>query len=80
MIEAEVLMEKEITFLDFPSDVEVAVRLLEFEKDKKKQMKFLLKKPKLEGGASFHEKIEKNKKSKKQKKQKKKSKKEKQNL
>ena len=61
-IEAEVLMEKEIKFLDMPATVEVAVRLLEFEKDKKKQMKFLTKKPKLEGGASFHEKIEKNKK------------------
>ena len=62
MIEAEVLMEKEITFFPMPSEVEIAVRLLEFEKDKKKQMKFLLKKPKLEGGASFHEKAEKNKK------------------
>jgi ATP-dependent RNA helicase RhlE len=62
MIEAEVLMEKEIKFFDFPTDVEVSVRLLEFEKDKKKQLKFLLKKPKLGGGASFHEKIEKNKK------------------
>lgn len=61
-IEAEVLMEKEIQFKPMPSSVEVAVRLLEFEKDKKKQMKFLLKKPKLEGGASFHEKAEKNKK------------------
>ena len=62
MIEAEVLMEKEISFIPFPSSIEVSVRLLEFEKDKKKQMKFLLKKPKLEGGASFHEKIDKNKK------------------
>ncbi|WP_396195147.1 DEAD/DEAH box helicase [Flavobacterium sp.] len=62
MIEAEVLMEKEIQFLDMPSDTIIAERLLEFEKDKKKQMKFLLKKPKLEGGASFHEKKEKNKK------------------
>lgn len=62
MIEAELLMEKELTFLDMPSHVAIAERLLEFEKDKKKQMKFLLKKPKLEGGASFHEKIEKNKK------------------
>jgi ATP-dependent RNA helicase RhlE len=59
-IEAEVLMEKEIQFIDKPATVEVAVRLLEWEKDKKKQMKFLMKKPKLEGGASFHEKIEKN--------------------
>jgi ATP-dependent RNA helicase RhlE len=62
MIEAEVLMEKEIQFLNMPSDTIIAERLLEFEKDKKKQMKFLLKKPKLEGGASFHEKKEKNKK------------------
>jgi ATP-dependent RNA helicase RhlE len=62
MIEAEVLMEKEIKFLEMPIDVEISEKLLEFEKDKKKQMKFLMKKPKLEGGASFHEKIEKNKK------------------
>jgi ATP-dependent RNA helicase RhlE len=55
-------MEMEIKFLPLPQGVEVAVRLLEFEKDKKKQMKFLLKKPKLEGGASYHEKAEKNKK------------------
>jgi len=62
MIEAEMLMEKELEFIDMPSDVTIAERLLEFEKDKKKKMKFLLKKPKLEGGASFHEKKEKNKK------------------
>ncbi|MFY8010168.1 MAG: helicase-related protein, partial [Flavobacterium sp.] len=62
MIEAEMLMEKEIEFLDLPETVVIAERLLEFEKDKKKKMKFLLKKPKLEGGASFHEKKEKNKK------------------
>ena len=34
---------------------------MEFEKEKKK-IKFLLKKPKLEGGSAFHEKSEKNKK------------------
>jgi ATP-dependent RNA helicase RhlE len=62
MIEAEVLMEKEIHFIPMPSSVDVSVRLLEWEKDKKKQMKFLMKKPTLEGGASFHEKAEKNKK------------------
>lgn len=62
MIEAEMLMEKEIEFLELPDTVVIAERLLEFEKDKKKKMKFLLKKPKLEGGASFHEKKEKNKK------------------
>lgn len=61
MIEAELLMEKEITALPFPETVEIAERVLDFEKEKKK-MKFLLKKPKLEGGASFHEKKDKNKK------------------
>jgi ATP-dependent RNA helicase RhlE len=55
-IEAEMLMEKEITFLDFPAD-----KLLEFEKDKQK-IKFLMKRVKLEGGAAFHEKSDKNKK------------------
>ena len=62
MIEAEVLMEKELTFIPIPDTVVIADRLLEWEKDKKKQMKFLLPKPKLEGGASFHDKKEKNKK------------------
>jgi ATP-dependent RNA helicase RhlE len=62
MIEAEMLMEKEITFSPMPETVVIAERLLEWEKGKKKQMKFLLKKPKLEGGASFHEKAAKNKK------------------
>ncbi|MGG7036495.1 MAG: DEAD/DEAH box helicase, partial [Flavobacterium sp.] len=61
-IEAEMLMNKEIEFLDLPEGLEISERLLDFEKDKKKQMKFLMKKPKLEGGASFHEKIAKNKK------------------
>ena len=60
-IEAELLMEKEIQFIDFPESVEIAQRLLEFEKDKKK-IKFLLKRPKLEGGSAFHEKSDKNKK------------------
>ncbi len=61
MIEAEMMMEKEITVLPLPEDVEIADRLLEFEKDKK-QFKFLMKKPKFEGGASHHEKKDKNKK------------------
>jgi ATP-dependent RNA helicase RhlE len=60
-IEAEMLMEKEIQFLDFPEEVEVAERLLEFEKDKKK-VKQLLKRVKHEGGAAFHEKSKKNQK------------------
>jgi ATP-dependent RNA helicase RhlE len=59
-LEAEVLMGKEITFLDFPKEVEVAVRLLEFEKDFKK-VKQLLKRVKKEGGEAFHEKSDKNK-------------------
>jgi len=44
-IQAEILMEKELQFLDFPENVEVATRLLEFEKDKKK-VKQLLKRVK----------------------------------
>ncbi|MEN9335824.1 MAG: hypothetical protein RLZZ500_811 [Bacteroidota bacterium] len=60
-IEAELLMEKEITVLEFPENVEVVNRLLEFEKDKKK-VKFLLKRPKLTGGNAFEEKKDKNKK------------------
>ena len=60
-IEAEVLMEKEIVFLDFPEGVEIAIRLLEFEKDKKK-VKQLLKRVKKEGGEAFHEKSKKNQK------------------
>ncbi|MEO0046173.1 MAG: ATP-dependent helicase RhlE [Bacteroidota bacterium] len=59
MIEAELLMEKELKFLSLPAEVVIAERLLEFEKDKKK-MKVILKTNKLEGGASFHEKAKKN--------------------
>jgi ATP-dependent RNA helicase RhlE len=60
-LEAEMLMEKELTLLPFPEEVEVVNRLLEFEKDKKK-VKFLLKRPKLEGGTAFQDKKDKNKK------------------
>lgn len=60
-IEAELLMEKEIEILPLPEDIEIAERLLEFEKEKKK-VKFLLKKPKLDGSGAFHEKKDKNKK------------------
>ncbi|MFN3968969.1 DEAD/DEAH box helicase [Flavobacterium sp.] len=59
MIEAEMLMEKELKFLALPKEVVIAERLLEFEKDRKK-MKVILKTNKLEGGASFHEKAKKN--------------------
>jgi ATP-dependent RNA helicase RhlE len=58
---AEVLMEKEISMQQMPEEVVIAERLLEFEKDRKK-VKFLLKRPKLEGGGAFHEKSDKNKK------------------
>lgn len=35
-IEAEMLMEKEIEILDLPDNIEIAEKLLEFEKDKRK--------------------------------------------
>lgn len=60
-IEAEMLMEKEIEILELPQNIEISEKLLEFEKDKKK-VKFLLKRPKLEGGSAFQEKSDKNKK------------------
>jgi ATP-dependent RNA helicase RhlE len=60
-IEAEMLMDKEITFLDFPKEVIISEKLLEFEKDKQK-IKFLMKRVKLDGGGAFHEKSDKNKK------------------
>jgi len=60
-VEAELLMEKELEMLDIPASVKVEEKRLEFEKEKKK-VKFLMKKVKLEGGAAFHEKSEKNKK------------------
>ncbi len=58
---AELLMEKEITIQPVPEGVEIAEKLLEFEKDKQK-IKHLLKRPKHDGGTAFHEKKEKNKK------------------
>ncbi|KGO87820.1 DEAD/DEAH box helicase [Flavobacterium rivuli WB 3.3-2 = DSM 21788] len=60
-IEAEVLMEKELKFLELPEGLEIAEKLLEFEKDKKK-MKVLLRTPKKPDDGAFHEKKEKNKK------------------
>ena len=60
-VEAEVLMEKEMEFLDMPEGIVIAERLLDFEKDRKK-MKLLFKKDTQERGASFHDKKEKNKK------------------
>ncbi|MEY2702713.1 MAG: putative ATP-dependent helicase RhlE [Bacteroidota bacterium] len=60
-IETEVLMQKEVTILPIPEEVHIEERRLEFEKDHKK-VKFLLKRPKKEGGEAFHEKSDKNKK------------------
>ena len=60
-IEAEMLMEKELELLPIPESVEIAERLLDFEKEKQK-VKILLKRPKQEGGEAFHEKKDKNKK------------------
>lgn len=59
-VEAELLMEKELEILPLPEDIKIEEKRLEFEKDKKK-VKFLMKKVKLEGGAAFHEKSDKNK-------------------
>ncbi|MGX7668572.1 DEAD/DEAH box helicase [Flavobacterium pedocola] len=60
-VEAELLMEKELEILEIPASIKIEEKRLEFEKEKKK-VKFLLKKPKVEGGAAFHDKSEKNKK------------------
>ena len=60
-IEAELLMEKEIQFLPLPDDFEISEKLFPFEKDKK-DIKYSMKRPKLEGGEAFHEKSKKNKK------------------
>ncbi|MXN90247.1 DEAD/DEAH box helicase [Flavobacterium sp. Sd200] len=60
-LEAEVLMERELEFIELPEDVEIAEKLLEFEKDKKK-IKLLLRTPKKSDNGAFHEKKDKNKK------------------
>jgi ATP-dependent RNA helicase RhlE len=58
---AEVLMNREIENLPFPTEVEISLKLIGPEKDKE-PIKFLLKKPKLDGDGAFHEKAKKNKK------------------
>ncbi|NDI99133.1 DEAD/DEAH box helicase [Flavobacterium sp. LaA7.5] len=60
-IEAEMLMNKELELLPVPESVEIAERLLDFEKEKQK-VKLLLKRPKQDGGEAFHDKKDKNKK------------------
>jgi ATP-dependent RNA helicase RhlE len=58
-IAIEVLMNKELIDSDFPNDVAISDKLIEAEKDREK-IKFLQKKPKLEGDGAFHEKSKKN--------------------
>ncbi len=60
-IEVELLMDTEIPVLELPAEIEISTQLIGPEKEKEK-IKFLLKKPKLDGSGAFHEKSEKNKK------------------
>ena len=59
--EVEILMNHEIDVIEFPETVEISTKLIEPEKDKQ-PIKFLLKKPKLDGSGAFLEKAKKNKK------------------
>lgn len=58
-IEAEVLMNKELDIEPFPEEVAISSKLIGPEKDRQ-PIKFLMKKPKLEGEGAFHEKAKKN--------------------
>jgi ATP-dependent RNA helicase RhlE len=60
-IEVEELMGQVLEIVQFPEVVEISSKLIEPEKDKQ-PIKFLLKKPKLDGDGAFHEKSKKNKK------------------
>lgn len=60
-IQAELLMDRELPTEPFPESVEISLKLIEPEKDKQ-AIKFLMKKPKLDGDGAFHEKAKKNKK------------------
>ncbi len=60
-MEAEVLMNKELVVEPFPQEVPISLKLIGPEKDKQ-PIKFLIKKPKLEGDGAFHDKAKKNKK------------------
>jgi ATP-dependent RNA helicase RhlE len=60
-IEIELLMNMELAPAPFPEDVVISTQLIGPEKEKEK-VKFLLKKPKLDGDGAFHEKTDKNKK------------------
>ncbi|MFC6877189.1 DEAD/DEAH box helicase [Flavobacterium myungsuense] len=60
-MEAEVLMNKELVIEPFPEEVPISLKLIGPEKDKQ-PIKFLMKKPKLDGDGAFHDKAKKNKK------------------
>ena len=60
-IEVEELMGQVLEIVQFPEVVEISSKLIEPEKDKQ-PIKFLMKKPKLDGEGAFHEKSKKNKK------------------
>jgi ATP-dependent RNA helicase RhlE len=60
-IEVEELMGQVLEIVEFPKVVEISSKLIEPEKDKQ-PIKFLMKKPKLDGDGAFHEKSKKNKK------------------
>jgi ATP-dependent RNA helicase RhlE len=59
--EVEELMGQALEIVEFPEVVEISSKLIEPEKDKQ-PIKFLMKKPKLDGEGAFHEKSKKNKK------------------
>jgi ATP-dependent RNA helicase RhlE len=59
--EVEELMGQVLEIVEFPEVVEISLKLIEPEKDKQ-PIKFLMKKPKLDGEGAFHEKSKKNKK------------------
>ena len=59
--EVEELMGQALEIVQFPEVVEISSKLIEPEKDKQ-PIKFLMKKPKLDGEGAFHEKSKKNKK------------------
>lgn len=60
-LEAEVLMNLEIETLVVPENVPISTQLIGPEKERQ-PVKFLLKKPKLDGQGAFHEKAKKNQK------------------
>ncbi len=59
ILEAQVLMDLEIDPFQLPEEVEISTILIGPEKDRQ-PIKFLTKKPKLEGQGAFHEKTKKN--------------------